>query len=67
MSSNISKLGSSGRGAQGPAVGPAGGYGAGGGYKTISPGQRGSMGTDFGSDQLNFFITFLLEVLGVLV
>jgi len=60
------------RGAQGPAVGPAGGYpaggyGAGGGYKPISPGQRGSMGTDFGSDQLNFFITFLLEVLGVLV
>ncbi|XP_016962917.1 uncharacterized protein LOC108033186 [Drosophila biarmipes] len=55
------------RGAQGPAVGPAGGYAAGGGYKPGPPGQRGSMGSDFGSDQLNFFITFLLEVLGVLV
>ncbi|XP_017114430.1 uncharacterized protein LOC108137315 [Drosophila elegans] len=30
-------------------------------------GQRGSSGVNFGSDQLNFFITFLLEVLGVLV
>ncbi|XP_037726422.1 uncharacterized protein LOC119557644 [Drosophila subpulchrella] len=55
------------RGAHGPAVGPAGGYPAGGGYKPGPPGQRGSMGSDFGTDQLNFFITFLLEVLGVLV
>ncbi|KAI8034521.1 uncharacterized protein LOC128264412 [Drosophila gunungcola] len=30
-------------------------------------GQRGSFGVNFGSDQLNFFVTFLLEVLGVLV
>ncbi|XP_043659149.1 uncharacterized protein LOC122623853 [Drosophila teissieri] len=39
----------------------------GGGYKPVGAAQRGSFGTDFGSDQLNFFITFLLEVLGVLV
>ncbi|EDV46453.1 uncharacterized protein LOC6550076 [Drosophila erecta] len=39
----------------------------GGGYKPVGAGQRGSFGTDFGSEQLNFIITFLLEVLGVLV
>lgn len=39
----------------------------GGGYKQVGAGQRGTFGTDFGSEQLNFFITFLLEVLGVLV
>ncbi|EDX02562.1 uncharacterized protein LOC6525619 [Drosophila yakuba] len=39
----------------------------GGGYKPVGAAQRGSFGADFGSDQLNFFITFLLEVLGVLV
>ncbi|XP_017005423.2 uncharacterized protein [Drosophila takahashii] len=48
-----------------PPVG--GGYVPGGGYKPVPSVQRGSMGSDFGSDQLNFFITFLLEVLGVLV
>ncbi|XP_016980040.1 uncharacterized protein LOC108045276 [Drosophila rhopaloa] len=59
---------------------PGGAYPAGGGYKPVgsgpgpghgpssgSSGQRGSFGVDLGSDQLNFFITFLLEVLGVLV
>ncbi|KMZ10282.1 uncharacterized protein LOC6726218 [Drosophila simulans] len=39
----------------------------GGGYKPVGAGQRGTFGTDFGSEQLNFFVTFLLEVLGVLV
>lgn len=44
--------------------GPPGGGGGGGG----GGGYRGSFGLEgMGGDQLNFFITFLLEVLGVLV
>ncbi|XP_017056282.1 uncharacterized protein LOC108098088 [Drosophila ficusphila] len=55
---------------RGVPMGASGGYpSAAAGYKPMGPGpaQRSSQDTDFGSDQLNYFVTFLLEVLGVLV